>query len=133
MLLTRKRCRSESEHVLHAVESRRTPQQPGGRGDGSAREHHPILCPVRELQALTVRGQHRRMLTDDHPKTAESYENLAVILKDQGKFADAQTLYVKALAINRRLLTDNHPLTARNYGRIPKIGSCGSTLRLFLR
>ena len=62
MLLTRKLRRSESEHVLHAVKSRRTPQQPGSRRDGSAGEHHPILCPVREFQALTVRGQHRRVL-----------------------------------------------------------------------
>ena len=54
----------------------------------------------------------RRLLTDDHPDTADSYNNLAMNLNDQGKYAVAQPLFEKALEINRRLLTDNHPDTA---------------------
>jgi tetratricopeptide (TPR) repeat protein len=63
-------------------------------------------------KALAIR---RRLLTDDHPFTAESYNNLAVNLKAQGKYAAAQPLYEKALEICRRLLSDDHPLTATGY------------------
>ena len=57
-------------------------------------------------------GDLRRLLTDDHPHTAVSYNNLAYNLDAQGKYAQAQPLYEKALEIHRRLLTDDHPDTA---------------------
>jgi tetratricopeptide (TPR) repeat protein len=63
-------------------------------------------------KALEIR---RRLLTDDHPDTAESYNNLAADLGDQGKFARAQPLHEKALEIRRQLLTDDHPDTAESY------------------
>ncbi|MGZ3488682.1 MAG: tetratricopeptide repeat protein, partial [Isosphaeraceae bacterium] len=60
----------------------------------------------------------RRLLTDDHPDTADCYNNLAMNLNDQGKYAVAQPLFEKALEINRRLLTDNHPDTATSYNNV---------------
>jgi CHAT domain-containing protein len=57
----------------------------------------------------------RRLLTNDHPDTAQSYNNLAVNLAAQGKYAAAQPLFEKALEIRRRLLTDDHPQTATSY------------------
>jgi tetratricopeptide (TPR) repeat protein len=66
-------------------------------------------------KALEIR---RRLLTDDHPDTAETYNNLAGNLKEQGKYAAAQPLFEKALTIDRRLLTDNHPTTARIYNNV---------------
>ncbi len=66
-------------------------------------------------KALKIR---RRLLTDDHPDTATSYNNLAYNLAAQGKFAQAQPLYEKALEINRRLLTDAHPKTAASYNEV---------------
>ena len=59
-------------------------------------------------KALEIR---RRLLTDDHPDTAASYDNLAYNLKTLGRYAAAQPLYEKALEIRRRLLTDDHPDT----------------------
>ena len=38
--------------------------------------------------------------------------NLAANLDYQGKYAEAQPLYEKALAIVCRVLTDDHPCTA---------------------
>ncbi|MGO9920777.1 MAG: CHAT domain-containing protein [Isosphaeraceae bacterium] len=61
---------------------------------------------------------YRRLLTDDHPGTAMTYNNLAYNLDAQGKYAAAQSLYEKALEINRRLLTDNHPDTAQSYNNL---------------
>ncbi len=51
----------------------------------------------------------RRLLTDDHPDTADRYNNVAANLGSQGKYAQAQPLFEKALEIRRRLLTDDHP------------------------
>ncbi len=61
---------------------------------------------------------HRRLLTDDHPNTALSYNNLAVNLSAEGKYAQAQPLCEKALEIRRRQLTDDHPLTALSYSNV---------------
>src|SRR5271165_4919274 len=60
----------------------------------------------------------RRLLTDDHPDTAASYNNVAANLNAQGKYAQAQPLYEKALEIKRRLLTDDHPDTASCYNNV---------------
>jgi tetratricopeptide (TPR) repeat protein len=66
-------------------------------------------------KALAIR---RRLLTDDHPDTARTYNNLASNLDDQGKHAAAQPLYERALAIRRRLLGDDHPDTALSYNNL---------------
>ena len=66
-------------------------------------------------KALEIR---RRLLTDDHPDTAMSYNNLAINLNAQGKYAQAQPLFEKALEIRRRLLTDDHPDTATSYNNL---------------
>ncbi|MGA2702455.1 MAG: CHAT domain-containing protein [Isosphaeraceae bacterium] len=63
-------------------------------------------------KALEIR---RRLLSDDHPDTATSYNNLALNLNAQGKYALAQPLFEKALEIRRRLLSDDHPDTAISY------------------
>jgi tetratricopeptide (TPR) repeat protein len=85
-----------------------------------------------QAQALRARGKyaqaqplcekaleiHRRLLSDDHPDTATSYNNLAVNLMNQGKHAQAQPLYEKALEIRCRLLSDDHPSTAGGYNNL---------------
>ena len=50
-------------------------------------------------RALEIR---RRLLTDNHPLTADSYNNLAANLNPQGKYTQAKPLYEKALEIHRR-------------------------------
>ena len=60
---------------------------------------------------------HRRLLTDDHPDTAQSYNNVAYNLNARGS-TPAKPLYEKALEINRRLLTDDHPATATCYNNV---------------
>ena len=58
---------------------------------------------------------HRRLLTDEHPLTAGSYNDLGLTLNHQGKYAQARPFHVKALEIRQRLLTDDHPRTADSY------------------
>src|ERR1700677_1228740 len=54
----------KTKHVFHAVKSRRTARQPRRGEKGAAREHHAVMGPMRELDALAVPGQHRRVLPD---------------------------------------------------------------------
>jgi tetratricopeptide (TPR) repeat protein len=56
---------------------------------------------------------YRRLLGDDHPETAFSYENVAIDLAHQGKYAAAQPLFEKAFGILRRRLGEVHPDTAQ--------------------
>jgi tetratricopeptide (TPR) repeat protein len=66
-------------------------------------------------KALEIR---RRLLNDDYPETATSYNDAAYNLSALGKHSQAQALYEKALEIKRRLLTDEHPDTATAYNNV---------------
>ena len=45
----------------------------------------------------------------DHPDVAQSLNNLATLYHDQGKYAEAEALYFRALAIREESLGPNHP------------------------
>ncbi len=79
---------------------------------GKGAQAQPLLEKALEI--------YRRLLTDDHPDTAGSYNNLAQNLTEQGKYAQARPLHEKALEIHRRLLTDDHPDTAAAYSNLAK-------------
>jgi tetratricopeptide (TPR) repeat protein len=78
----------------------------GGRLDAAGKyaQAQPLFEKALEIN--------RRLLTDEHPDTAKSYNNLAQNLNPQGKFAQARPLAEKALQINHRLLGDDHLVTA---------------------
>jgi tetratricopeptide (TPR) repeat protein len=73
-----------------------------------------------QVQALAEKALeiHRRLLTDDHPVTASSTNNLAFSLSAQGKYAQAQPLFERALEVQRRLLSEDHPDTAASYNNL---------------
>jgi hypothetical protein len=60
----------------------------------------------------------RKVLGDDHPDLALGYNNLAYNLHYQGRYADAQPLFEKALALARRGLGEDHPYTANGYNSL---------------
>ncbi|MCH8153607.1 MAG: tetratricopeptide repeat protein, partial [Planctomycetes bacterium] len=47
-----------------------------------------------------MEGQ-RRVLGDDHPRTLNSINNMGLLLKSQGKFAEAEPYVREALEGNR--------------------------------
>jgi tetratricopeptide (TPR) repeat protein len=56
------------------------------------------------------------LLGEEHPDTLETMHNLAGVYREQGKFAQAEPLFVRTLEGRRRLLGEEHPdtlLTAR--------------------
>ena len=60
-------------------------------------------------RALAIR---EKALGPEHPETASSLNNLALVLKIQGDFANARLLYERSLAILEKILGPEHPDTA---------------------
>jgi CHAT domain-containing protein/Tfp pilus assembly protein PilF len=71
---------------------------------GRVREAQPFL-----EKALAIV---RKVLGEEHPDTAQSYNLFAMNLHAQSKYAEAEVGYRKALAIVRKGLGEEHPLTA---------------------
>ncbi len=57
----------------------------------------------------------REVLGEDHPFTAQSYNNVALNLNGQAQYAEAALLYQKALDIQRKVVGEVHPSTATTY------------------
>ncbi len=62
--------------------------------------------------ALAIR---LKSLSEDHPATASSYDNLAATLGAQGKYAEAEAMHRRALAIQLESLGAGHPDTTSSY------------------
>ena len=60
-------------------------------------------------RALAIR---QRALGPEHPLTAASLNNLALLLRNQGDLAAARPLFERALAITEKALGPEHPHTA---------------------
>jgi tetratricopeptide (TPR) repeat protein len=56
-----------------------------------------------------------KALGKDHPTVARDYNNLALLLKEQGKYAEAEPLYRQAIEINERTLGKDNPELAIRY------------------
>ena len=52
----------------------------------------------------------------EHPDVARSLNNLAGLYRAQGKYAEAEPLYRRALAIDEKALGPEHPDVARTLG-----------------
>ncbi len=72
------------------------------------------LAPIWE-KILEIR---EKVLGPDHPETATSLNNLAVLYANQGAYAKAEPLYLRALAINEKVLGPDHPETATSLNNL---------------
>jgi tetratricopeptide (TPR) repeat protein len=66
-------------------------------------------------EALEIR---LKVLGRDHPDTAESLNNLAVIYENMGEYAKGEPLLREALEIRQKLLGPEHPLTASSLNNL---------------
>ncbi len=73
-----------------------------------------------EAQCLFERALavHEAMLGVDHPDTAMSMNNLALVLEHQGRYGEAQPLFEWALAIYEAVLGATHPQTAASLNNL---------------
>jgi tetratricopeptide (TPR) repeat protein len=80
---------------------------------------------------------YEKVLGPEHPHTAMSLNNLAILLQAQGDVAAARPLFERALAINEKGLGPEHPQTATslsNLGRMLRdLGQMNKAEPLFLR
>jgi tetratricopeptide (TPR) repeat protein len=66
-------------------------------------------------RALAIREEQRG---PEHPSTAQSLNDLALLLKTQGDLAAARPLYERALAIREKALGPEHPNTAQSLNNL---------------
>ena len=90
----------------------------------AAQSRHAEALPLYQKALALVRERlgeehprvlRRKLLTGEHPDTALSCNALAVDLRDQGKYAEAEPLFHQALTVRRKLLGEEHPDTAATY------------------
>ncbi|MFN5390499.1 MAG: tetratricopeptide repeat protein, partial [Pseudanabaena sp.] len=60
------------------------------------------------LRSLEIR---ERQLGANHPDVANSLNNLAELYRAQGKYSEAEPLYVRAIQILEKALGSDHPNT----------------------
>ena len=65
-----------------------------------------------------IRRTSERVLGEEHPLTAMSYNNLASVYDRRGEYGRAEELYKKGLEIRERVLGEEHPDTARSYNNL---------------
>lgn len=65
----------------------------------------PSMCPWR-AQVLDIR---EKVLGASHPEVAACANNLAVLLRGQGRHGEAEALYVRSIAIKERAMGPTHP------------------------
>jgi len=68
--------------------------------------------PICRRQSIPRYSQRDRYQGDRHPDTAQSLNNLAGLYRSQGRYGEAEPLYLEALAIRKAELGDRHPDTA---------------------
>ena len=59
-----------------------------------------------------------RVLGEAHPDTLKSRNNLALVYQNQGRYDDAERLYLETLEIKERVLGKDHPHTANTMGNL---------------
>jgi CHAT domain-containing protein/Tfp pilus assembly protein PilF len=69
-------------------------------------------------RAIDIR---ERALSKDHPYTALSLNNLALLYASQGKYGEAEPLYKRALVINEKALGKDHPDTALSLNNLAEL------------
>jgi tetratricopeptide (TPR) repeat protein len=70
--------------------------------------------PLRE-KVLAAR---RQALGEDHPDTAQAYNDLAITLNALGRYPQADEGYRKALDIRQKALGEDHPESAKSYNNV---------------
>jgi tetratricopeptide (TPR) repeat protein len=92
-----------------------------------------------ELRDLTLQfeGLLGRLKVNDSPDLAISLDRLAGLYYHQGRYSDAEPLYLRALVINEQQLGANHPNTATSLNNLASlycsIGRYGDAEPLYLR
>ena len=69
-------------------------------------------------------------LGPDHPDVATSLNNLAALYHDQGRYADAEPLYKRSLAIHEKSLGPDHPDVATSLNNLAELYQAKVVMRM---
>ena len=105
-------CKSETADAADSAQRADLLGRAGGYFHGRAA--YSAARPLFE-RALAIR---EKALGPEHPDTATSLNNLAVLLQDQGDLAAARPLFERALAIREKALGPEHPDTATSLNNL---------------
>jgi tetratricopeptide (TPR) repeat protein len=79
----------------------------------------------------------KRLLGEAHPDVAASLNNLAGLYDSQGRYEEAEPLYLDALAMKKRLLGEAHPAVATSLNNLAGLyrsqGRYGEAEPLYLK
>ncbi len=67
---------------------------------------------------VTMTNIRKKALGEEHPNVTQSLNNLALLYQAQGKYAEAEPLYLQALELNKKLLGIEHPYVAKNLNNL---------------
>ena len=95
-------------------------ERASGLLNGLASYRHGALAAYEQARPLFERALaiNEKVLGPDHPDTALSLNNLALLLQDQGDLAGARALHERALAIREKALGPQHPDTAESLNNL---------------
>ena len=60
----------------------------------------------------------KKLLGAEHPSVATSLNNLAGLYESQGRYTEAEPLYIKALDMRKKLLGAEHPDVASSLNNL---------------
>ena len=79
----------------------------------SLSEHDLAMCVLKQMEAQQVKS-----LGPDHPDIDTTYNNMAVVLRNQGQLERAMVMYEKALAISVKSLGPDHSEVGGTYNNM---------------
>jgi tetratricopeptide (TPR) repeat protein len=97
-------------------------QKQAGRAERLEAEARALYGRARYAEAEKIFREtlalRQKVLGEQQPDTAQSYNNVAFCLDAQGKAARALPLHEKSLAIRKKVLGEEHPDTAQSYNNV---------------
>jgi serine/threonine protein kinase/tetratricopeptide (TPR) repeat protein len=84
-------------------------------------EKSDALLRTAEQELRRVLELRQQLLPEDHEDIATSLNNLACVLRDQGRLAEAESMCQDALTRRRRQLGDEHPATVTSLDNMASI------------
>jgi tetratricopeptide (TPR) repeat protein len=117
------RCASLTPHLLSVCETEMVNAAASGEcADlvNRAGEYFRVRGAYLEARPLFERALaiHEKVLGPEHPYTAMSLNNLAILLENHGDLAGSRPLKERALAIYEKVLGPEHPYTARSLNNL---------------
>jgi len=83
------------------------------RLDQTGRQNVSLLLAKKRLTPLSF--------APDHPSVANALNNLALLYRGQGRYADAEPLHKRSLAIHEKALGPDHPIVAQSLNNLAEL------------